>query len=49
MVADFLDRRRQLGVTPPSDEHVRALADELLRGRQANPAIAPGHECNLAL
>ena len=49
VVADLLDRRRQLGITPPSDEHVRALADERLRRRQANPAIATGHESDLAL
>jgi hypothetical protein len=49
VVTDLLDRRRQLGVTPPSDEHARALADELLRRRQANPAIATGHESDLAL
>jgi hypothetical protein len=46
---DLLEPRRQFGVTPPSDEHVRALADELLRRRRANPAIVTGHECDLAL
>src|SRR5213594_571848 len=49
VATDLLDRRRQLGVPPSSDEHVRALTGELLRRRQANSAIATGHERDLAV
>src|SRR5437773_12063600 len=41
---DLLDRRRQLRITAPRDEDVRALVHELLRRRQANAAIATSDE-----
>jgi hypothetical protein len=44
--SDLLDRRSQLRIAAPGDEDVGALADEPLRRRQADAAIATGDECD---
>src|SRR5882724_10951089 len=49
VATDLFDGRSQLGIPPSSDEHVCALTGELLRRRQANSAIATGHERDLAV
>jgi hypothetical protein len=49
VATDLFDGLRQLAIPPSSDEHVRALTNELLRGRQANSAIPTGHERDLAV
>ena len=48
MAADCLDRRRQLRLPAPRDEDVRAFVHKLLRRRQADAAIATGHEGNFS-
>src|ERR1700687_5608403 len=46
--SDFRYRRRQLRVTAPRDEDVRAFVHKLLRRRQADAAIAARNEGNLS-
>jgi hypothetical protein len=45
---DLLDRRRQLRLTAPRDEDVRAFVDKLLRRGQANAASATSNEGNFS-
>src|SRR5437870_2083546 len=47
--SDFLYRPSQLRLTAPRDEDVGAFVHELLRRRQANTAVATGHECDLSI
>src|SRR5262245_10451688 len=47
--ADLLDRRRQLRMTAPRDEDVRAFVHKLLRSRKANAAAAARNDCDFSL
>ena len=49
VVAEFLDRRLELGLPASGDEDVRALVDESLRGGQADAGGAAGDDRCLAL
>jgi hypothetical protein len=49
VLADFLDRRIEFGLTPSVDEDVRALLDEPLGGGQPDACRTAGDQCSLAL
>src|SRR6266446_7760730 len=44
--SDLLYRRRQLRITTPGNEDVRALVHKLLRSGKADAAIATSNQCN---
>src|ERR1700729_2956382 len=49
VLADFLDRRIEFGLTPSVDEDVRALLDEPLGGGQSDACRTAGDYRGLAL
>jgi len=49
VLADFLDRRIEFGLTPSVDEDVRALLDEPLGGGQPGACRSAGDYRGLAL